>query len=209
MKTTKLLTFLILLFLGLSAYTQNFRYGIVGGLDITKNHTTNLSLRSDNYRVYDSMLSFNINGHIGYKSESFWGVSLEPGFMRKGGIYKNETSVINDDIKVQLDYIQMPILFDIYMTDKIFLSLGPEIAYLFGGRTKSAGITSYNIWDLYSSNFEISGLIGINYCLSKNLDIGVRYNHGLTWISKVIYYESNKTSNEYNQYLQLMIRFKI
>ena len=62
--------------------------------------------------------------------------------------------------------------------------------------------------------FELSGLIGINYSLIENLDIGLRYNHGLTCISKLVFTDimGNETGehyNEYNQYFQFFLRFKI
>lgn len=193
----------IFLLLQTSIWAQDFKFGVLGGLDITSNRVTNSTVREDTPRSYTSMISFNLNAYLGYESKSFWGVSLEPGFIRKGGI--------DEDNKIQLSYFQLPVLFDVYLSDKIFVSCGPELSYLISAQSVSYGVSS-SIWELYSRPFEVSGLIGVNVRLTNNIDIGLRYSHGLTWISKVIYYETDyvtTTSNEFNQYLQLIVRFKL
>ena len=66
---------------------------------------------------------------------------------------------------------------------------------------------------MYDRRFELSGFIGINYNVIDNLDIGLRYNHGLTYTSKIIWInelgEETGVSKDYNQYFQLILRFKI
>ena len=88
----------VFLLMHISVSAQNFKYGIVGGFDITKNHTTNLTIREDNPRSYEPMTSFNVNAFLGFKSISFWGMSVEPGFIKKGDIDKNENDAIDDDM---------------------------------------------------------------------------------------------------------------
>ena len=72
---------------------------------------------------------------------------------------------------------------------------------------------SNDISEFYDNKFELSGLIGINYTINKNVDIGLRYNHGLTYTSKITWVDSMgnllDNSKEYNQYIQLIIRLKI
>jgi hypothetical protein len=181
-------------------------------LNIVKAYTTNIQIREDNSRVYDPMISYNVNGYLGYKSGGFWGISFEPGYIQKGGAQRYETETKEDDIRIQLNYIQMPVLFDLYVIKKIFISVGPEFAYMINATSKSME-ESNDIWNLYTRSFEVSGLIGINFNIIKNFDIGIRYNHGITWISKVIYLDTDNSmetpSEEFNQYLQLFARFKI
>jgi len=202
----------VFLLLEICLNAQSFKYGLTAGLDIAKAYTTNIHIRDDNSRLYDPMISYNVNGYLGYKSTGFWGISFEPGYIQKGGAQRYETETKEDDIRIQLNYIQMPVLFDIYVTNKIFISVGPELAYMISATSKSMeGL--YDIWDLYNRNFEVSGLIGINFNVIKNFDIGIRYNHGITWISKVIYFDTDNNiktpSEEFNQYLQVFLRFKI
>jgi hypothetical protein len=215
MKTTIRYLFsgiIILFFLEISINAQSFKYGIVGGFDIVKAYTTNSDIRGDELRVYDPMISFNANGYLGYKSTGTWGISIELGFIQKGGVQKYNTETKEDDIRFQLNYIQIPLLFDLYLTDRFFVSVGPEIAYMINAKAKSIE-TSNNIRDLYNRNVEFSGLIGLNYNIIKNIDLGIRYNHGISYISRVIFLDTDSNtdtySNEYNQYIQAFLRFKI
>jgi hypothetical protein len=202
----------LFLFLEICLNAQSFKYGLLAGLDVTKTYMTNQPDGEDN-KLYDPMTSFNVNGYIGYKSAKFWGISLEPGYIQKGGAQRYDTETKDDDIRLQLNYIQIPILADLYLTDKFFISVGPELAYMISAKAKSMEISN-DIRDFYTRNFEVSGLIGLNFNVIKNFDIGIRYNHGITYISEIIYLDemgdpTETYSKEYNQYIQLVLRFKI
>jgi len=63
--------------------------------------------------------------------------------------------------------------------------------------------------------FAWSGVVGGAYKIFDNLDIGIRYSHGLTQISDKAFWvadESNENPTEwknYNQYLQFFVKLKI
>lgn len=61
--------------------------------------------------------------------------------------------------------------------------------------------------------FEVSGLLGLNYSISKKLGLGLRYNHGLTKISILKWTDGYgpviAESKVYNQYFQFILRFFI
>src|SRR5665811_747062 len=127
------------------------------------------------------MYSFNINGSIEYKISKIWGIEAEPGFIRKGGTVDG-INRYHSTIKMRLNYIQLPILANLYITKKFFVSIGPEFAYMINsqGNLPDNG-TGFD--DFKENAFEISGLMGLNYSIYKEVDIGFRYNHGLTNIS--------------------------
>ena len=201
-----------LLMFNANLFAQEFTFGLVGGLDIANSRLTNIPDEIGDYRLYHPMLSFNANGHIGYKSAGFWGISLEPGYIQKGGVIQYDKDDRNDDVRYQLNYVQIPLLADFYLSDKISISVGPEFAYLINAKVKSNG-ESRNIPNYYDKNFELSGIVGFNYNLHKYFDIGLRYNHGLTYTGKITWTDKNNDflgeSKEYNQYFQLFFRFKI
>lgn len=66
----------------LTAFSQNFKFGLAAGIDITNAHLTNKpdGYYSDN-QVYYPMIAYNFNGYIGYKQSESWGLSIEPGFI--------------------------------------------------------------------------------------------------------------------------------
>lgn len=201
-KTILLLT---LLSIGQCIYAQHFKFGLQAGLDITKSYLIDLPEEITENLTISPMISYNINGYIAYKGNSFLGLSIEPGFIKKG---RNQ----NDGVKYHFNYIQLPILAEIYLTDKLFLSVGPELGYLINVKVKSEDAPDYKN-DLYDKKFELSGLIGINYSIIENFDIGLRYSRSLTSTSDRIwtneYGEKGEESKEYNQYIQVLVRFKI
>jgi hypothetical protein len=167
-------------------YAQNIMYGISAGLDVAnEQYIGNKTYPNESL---SPMISYNANAYIGYKSQGYWGLSIEPGFMQKGYMLH----YANNNMRIKCNYLQMPIFVNIYFTDKLFISAGPEIAYF--------------LWNRYAyvlkgrNNLELSGLIGINYNISKKIDIGLRYNHGITSISTM--------TKLYNQYFQLLLRIK-
>jgi hypothetical protein len=173
---------------------QGFRFGMLAGVDAVKLH----SVVKPDVQVWDAwrqdadpLISFNINGYIGYKSKSFWGFSIEPGYIRKGG---NGSYV---------GYVQIPVLADIYPMEKIFFSIGPELAF------KNKINYPPQITEL---TYELSGLIGLNYSILANVDLGLRYSHAFTYHTKSSFpdpFEGGEAIQRvYNQYLQFVVRYK-
>jgi hypothetical protein len=198
-----LLTLTAIVLIQLNARAQKFNYGIVAGVNMVQL----APIGNDHPHLFDRpRASFNINAHIGYKYNKNWGLTVEPGFMTKGG------SIQNDDSKLKLNYLQIPILADYYLNDRISISFGPELAYLLSAQIKIDG-NAIDAQKVYDQKFELSGVIGLNFELESNIDMGVRYSHGLMHISEMTYFDMNgfqlSNAKEYNQYLQCFVRFKI
>lgn len=193
-----------------SAFGQDFKFGLVGGFDVANSRLTKKPVTGGDTRVFYSIFSFNTNAYVGYKSASFWGISLEPGYIQKGGKLKYGNDYY--DVRVQMNYIQLPILADFYLGEKFSISVGPEFSYMINAKAKSTDFSN-DISGFYKKKFELSGIVGINYHFHKNFDIGLKYNHGLTYTSKVEWTDDNGIeigqTKEYNQYFQCFVRFKI
>ena len=197
----------LLLHLGSNLKAQNINYGVLAGYVCTKPHVIKFYPYST--RLFYPMHSFNVNGFIEYRFQGAWGIVAEPGFIRKGG-------VVDDDHNFQLYYVQLPILANLYCTDRFYISFGPEFAYLIN-KDENLPSKLENYCPLEENAFEISGLIGVNYNITKNIDLGLRYNHSLTYFSVVSWINPRYPqghgimghSNIYNQYLQFIVRYKI
>ena len=213
MKTLKILIIIgLILHLGLKLKAQNIKLGFLSGLVVTNAQVTNKIDIYNDYRVFYPMISFNINGYFENKFSITWGIAAEPGFIRKGGIVRFGVNHYMSIIKLQLNYVQLPILVNLYCTNKLFVSLGPEFAYLINSNGNLPSIsTGFNYFK--ENAFELSGLIGLNYSISKKADIGFRYIHGFSNISVLKWTDGYGPeigqSKVYNQYLQFLIRFKI
>lgn len=202
----------ILLFGVLQLQSQNFKFGALAGIGITNLHVTDKPEISGKSSVYSPLISYNLNVYVGYKSTGIFGCSIEPGLIQKGGVIQYDENDKDDNLNIKLYYFQIPLLANFYLTDKFFASIGPEFAFLTNAEGKSKDHSS-DINNLYENNFELSGILGINYNIFKNIDIGLRYSHGITPTKTISFTdkEGNITSesNEYNQYGLFIIRFKM
>jgi hypothetical protein len=214
MKTIKILCLTsFLLFTGIKMSGQSFRFGFLTGFDLSNILMTNKADYFGGKRYYYPLAAFNINGYVGTKFSNHLGISLEPGFIKKGSVIRNDKDNKSDNIKYIFNYIQLPVLADIYLSDKFFFSVGPELAYLINAKAKSKD-NSNDLSGSYDKNFELSILAGVNYSISKKVDIGLRYNHGITCTTRIEWTDASgnsttKDSKEYNQYFQLLVRYKI
>lgn len=100
------------------------------------------------------------------------------------------------DNSLNLDYINIPLLFQ-YMFDNGFrLQAGPQVGFLVNAKTKS-GNTTVNVKDGYNS-LDLGLSIGGSYVfVDTGFGLDARYNHGLSNI-----YDSN-TLNATNRGFQL------
>lgn len=190
---------------------QDFKIGVLAGFDMVNSDLPNKPDSYRDLRIFYPMVSFNANLYIGYKSAGLLGFSAEPGFIRKGGIQQYNKNTKEDDLRFNLNYIQVPILANIQLTQNLFFSVGPEFAYLISAKIRYMKYPDVkaNYSEFYDKKFEASGLIGINYNIIANIDIGLRYNHGLTYTNEIEYPDNLGMIKVYNQYIQFIVRYKI
>ena len=201
---------IMILFLisGTQLVGQGFQFGAQVGLVGTK---TNQYLKPEvvDFKYTGSLkASYAINGIIGYRSESFWGITLEPGFIQKGESKKNDT----DYKRSNYNYIHMPVLAELHFLRRFYIATGPEFAYLISAKAVNEG-DSDNFTENFDNRYEISGIVGFGCSVTDNIDIGIRYNHGLTPTQKVALTDSDGIKQAdlfiYNQYYQVSLRFKL
>lgn len=209
----KSLTFLLFL-VTIYIHAQDVKFGLQTGLVVANSCMTDYPAVQGNEapRVYYPLISGNLNAYFGYKTKGIFGFSVEPGFIQKGEILEGNKDHNDDDIKMKYNYLQMPILADFFITKDLFVSIGPELAYMVSAKAKSKDHAN-NIYDWIDNKFEFSGILGVSYTFFKKLDVGLRYNHGITLINEITLTDEEGmitgTIKEYNQYFQLLIRFKV
>jgi hypothetical protein len=213
MKTQKTLIIIgMILYMGLNLQAQDIRFGFLSGLVVSNARIADKIDTQKDYRVFYPMYSFNINGFIAYKISNTWGIAAEPGFITKGGIVSFGINHYTSVIDMKLNYIQLPILANFYVTNKLFISMGPEFAYMINSK-ENLPLVGTGLIYFKENAFEVSGLVGLNYSLSKKVDIGLRYNHGFTKISILQWTDGYGPvigeSKVYNQYFQFIFRFII
>lgn len=188
---------------------QNFNIGIFTGYDVVNILQKPWDPRADG-PPFRPMQSYNLNCFISYKSKNLWGFSVEPGFIQKGG-----SNGVNNRCRWEFDYLQIPLLVDVYVLHKLSLSAGPEFSYMLNARAANfyPYKTTTDVSSQYNKKFELSGFIGINYMITDDIGLGLGYNHGLTNLIKVPFYGANWEiigwGRQYTQYLQVKMILRL
>ncbi|MFN6945860.1 MAG: porin family protein [Cytophagaceae bacterium] len=165
-----LIAVLTAIFMVSSASAQDTHLGFKGGLNIYDVHSTN------NYN-FDSKIGFHagVLAHI-HLSEKF---ALQPEIMYsgQGGKYQNSNARLN------LDYINVPVLLQYMFNNGFRLHAGPQVGFLMKANSINNHMSANHTNDFNMLDFSLS--VGASYVHTKSgLGIDARYNHGLSQINE-------------------------
>lgn len=243
MKTSKkkILFLALILLQVISTHSQNINYGVIIGADVTNMHLTHIP--TNQYKnMYSPILSYNINGFVSYKGDFFIGISAEPGIIRKGGVqlfdYLNSRlEPVNKQVVASMTSLQIPILVDFYLNDKIYISAGIEAEYKISEKTVMTNKATTNhvgmgqgylyivrgtgpntnadniIPDEDYPGFYYSGILGLQYRINERFDAGLRYGVNLKNIYYLVWADANdnfmSSTELYTTYLQLSLKVRL
>jgi hypothetical protein len=147
----------------LNVKAQEIKLGVKAGL--------NFSSISGNYTVKpETVTAFN------------FGVLAEIPITKKfsfqpEALFSGQGFAINKDV-VALNYLNIPLMGKYYVTKGLSLEAGPQIGFLLSAKQESV-----NVKDSFRS-LDYGVNVGVGYKLNNGLNFGVRYNAGLSDISK-------------------------
>lgn len=176
---------------GMSQTNAQVKFGVKAGPQIT-------NLVGNDDLDANSKVGFNVGGYanirfseqLAFQPEllySFQGAKAEETVSIEGATSKTEA-------KLNLSYIQVPLMLKWYAYDGLNFEFGPQVAFNVAGKQKVKntitgagpldGTTevSSDIDDLETIDFGLN--IGAGYELSNGLNFGIRYTHGLTEVIK-------------------------
>jgi hypothetical protein len=153
-----------------TATAQHVNIGMKGGLNIYNVHQNNSN--------YDYKPGFHAGllGHI-HISKHF-GMQPEIVYSAQGAQYNHD----NSNTKLNLDYINVPLLFQYMFGDGFRLQAGPQAGFLINAKSKTNNTSADFKNDMESIDFGIS--MGASYVHPSGWGIDGRYNLGLTDINK-------------------------
>lgn len=98
------------------------------------------------------------------------------------------------DLYGRLNYLNIPIMFKLYLIDGLSLDLGPQFGFLLNAkdRVKVDGGTNFTEDGEGQKNFDVSFDMGLSYRFIPQMDVTARYNLGLT---KVYDVDGSKNKN--------------
>ena len=167
----KMVIFTAALFLLTSAQAQKTHFGIKGGM--------NASSLNSSPAISDmqSKIGFNAGllAHI-HGSNAQWAVQPEVYYSSEGRKSKS-----NSDAKLNLGYLNVPVLIQYMFGDGFRIEAGPQIGFLLNAKYSETG-TSSDVKDNYKkTNFSIPA--GVGYLTSFGLGFDARYNFGISDIN--------------------------
>ena len=202
---------------------KKFTYGIKGGMNNTE--VTNLWTNNSNelgFKNADLRRFLNIGAFAEWRIASFFAVSPELVYSGQGIRDKTDNSIFINDIKVgemkidskmNLSYINVPIMLKIYPFKWLSVDFGPQMGLLVAAKTK-VDITakiggevqndkeSIDIKD-HIETFDFGVGVGLTFNFNKHIFFQPRYYFGLTEVIK------NPTDLNDQKHNNLMIQFNL
>jgi hypothetical protein len=149
----KKIIFLILLIL---FTTKSFSQGVDLGIKVGANFAT---------------LTDDVETRTGLNFGAFATIKFNDKIALQGDLlYSQQGAELLDIGKVDLDYINVPVVLKYYLIKKLNIQVGPQFGFL------------VNDDDLNSESMDIAGVVGIGLDLPLGFRIDGRYNFGLTEI---------------------------
>lgn len=167
---------------------QDVKFGIKAGLNLSSwtGDTQGMNLRP--------RLGINVGGFAEIRFLDQFSIQPEILYSAQGTRFKNVGATVNGqyfkgDIKWNLSYINIPLMFKYTTNNKSYFEAGPQIGFLL-----SAKFRGEDIHNLYKST-DFGFNLGCGYNFTENIAVGIRYTIGLT--------DVNDASDEYQDYPDL------
>jgi hypothetical protein len=157
------------------------RVGFKGGLNLsslyTKDSYDSKMLTGFNIGVFSKVP---ITQHVAFQPELY--------YTTKGSEITYNNTFVDGIARFRLNYIEMPILLVMNVTDNFNIHVGPYASYLLNGKVKNeSNVNLFDFEDNINSDdfnrFDVGVAVGAGIDFGS-IGIGVRYNYGLTTVGK-------------------------
>jgi opacity protein-like surface antigen len=160
------------------ANAQDVKFGVKGGLNVA-------TLTGDIDDV-SSKVGFHIGGFAEIKVSDKFAVQPELLFSTQG-------AKSDGDGKLNLSYINIPVMAKFYVADAFSLEAGPQIGFLTTAKADGGSVEVDIKDEMKSVDFGLN--FGAGYDFTENLSAGLRYNLGLSNTFKTEAGEDFKAKN--------------
>ncbi|RKS93996.1 outer membrane protein with beta-barrel domain [Flavobacterium limicola] len=184
MKNSKKLIFASLVlsfmsFTAVQAQEKTASFGFKGGLNFSNLYTDNVD---DN----NVLTGFNAGLYAKFPISNNIAIQPEISYTTKGAELVYNNAFVQGTAKFNVNYIEVPVLLVMNITDNFNVHVGPYAAYMVSGKTTNDSNFSSSESELDTNDFNkfdagLAGGLGIDLDV---VNFGVRYNYGLTKIGK-------------------------
>lgn len=149
--------------------SQQTHFGLKAGLNAA-------SLNVDPGQNLDSKLGLHLGGLAHIHISRHFAVQPEVLFSMQGG-----KSDGNDDVKLKLNYINVPVLAQYMFKDGFRIQTGPQVGFLVSSKMK-INDTEFDVDDTYNG-IDFSWALGAGYLFKSGFGVDARYNFGISDIT--------------------------
>ncbi len=187
-------------------YAQKAEFGIKGGLNVA-----NQNYSGDGAPSPSAIIGFHVGGFADIKISEKFSIQPELLYSTQGSkfnlLVNTNGSNYDTENTFLLSYINIPVMFKYYATEKFSLEAGPQIGFMVDSKLKTDVIgqsVTQDAKDLFESvDFGLN--LGAGYDITKKISAGIRYNFGLTNVMKT---ESGDNSEIKNSVFSLSVGYK-
>lgn len=180
--------------LGMNSADAQVKFGVKAGPQLT-------NIVGDDFEDSEMKFGFNVGGYANIRFSEAFAFQPELLYSMQGTKYSDsETETIlgeevtyDYDSKVNLSYIQIPLMMKWYAYDGLNFEFGPQVGFNVAAKydteqtitTSEGSITEQQDGDIEDAETVDFGLnIGAGYELPMGLNFGIRYGLGLTDVVK-------------------------
>ncbi|MFY0254460.1 porin family protein [Chitinophaga sp. 30R24] len=173
----------------LTVQAQNVKFGVKGGLNISKLTSYN------NSKV---LAGFNAGGLVNFSINEDWSIQPELLYSTQGtqlkDSYFNGLAVFSTTLKY--DYINIPVMVQYNIVPAFYLEAGPQVGFLTNAQLKTGKATTDIKDGRQTADFGIN--FGFGYKFDMGLGFGARYNFGLTNVNESDDYRNKNSVAQIN-----------
>ena len=164
---------------GMQAQDKTASYGFKGGLNFS-------NLYSDNVDDNNVLTGFNAGLYAKFPITNNIAIQPEISYTTKGAELVYNNAFVQGTAKFNVNYIEVPVILVMNITDNFNVQVGPYAAYMVSGKTTNnsnifSSQTELDTKDFNKFDAGIAGGLGVDLDV---VNFGVRYNYGLTNVGK-------------------------
>ena len=182
----KKLLFVLSTFIGVHSFAQTSvtTFGAKGGVNFS-------SISNKGYDDTKTRTGFHAGLFANMPISDNFSIQPEVLYSQEGAKVTRTYNSAKISSKLNLDYVQVPIMFQVRPVKQFYIEAGPQFGFLVNAKAKgdlavgnnNVANTTLDVKDQTKSfNFGLGA--GLGYDITENIGIGARYNFGLSDINK-------------------------
>ena len=171
-------------------------FGVKAGMNVN-----NIHLSTPAGVPYYSASGDGVDPNLGFHIGVFTRINFSKkfAFIPELQYIKKGFTLTDGDIRINLNYLELPLMFSYSPIKWIGIELGPGVAYQLAAKAHGPS-SSADRSDIFDKKVDLSLNAGVRIYASKKLSVGARYSYGLLTTDEIFYTEDGMHGETYGEY---------